>query len=45
MKYFISIPINIINWLIFYNPSYIVGNIVLWVKNGYRDGKASDYMK
>ena len=45
MRDFVSASINVINWLIFYNLCYLVGNMVLWIKEGYKDGKTGSWMK
>lgn len=39
---FITFVIDIIVWIIFYTPSYIIGSIVGWTRTGYRDGKTSE---
>lgn len=40
----ISAVINVIIWLIFYNPCYLVGNMICWIKKGYKDGKTGSWM-
>ena len=30
---------NVINWLIFYTPVYIISNAITWIRIAWEDGK------
>ena len=44
MRDIVSMMVNIINWLLVYNPSYFVGNLFSWIREGFQDGKNGSWM-
>lgn len=45
MKEIFEAGINILIWIVVYNPMYLVGAMCYWIKEGWKDGYERNYMQ